>query len=186
MNSEFKIYTRTGDTGETALIGGSRVQKNHPRIAAYGDVDELKSWIGLIRDQDIDMLHKRVLLEIEDRLFTLESHLAAPAEEIRASLPQLSEKDIVKLEMEIDRMNESLTPLTSFILPGGCAPASLCHVGRTICRRAERSIITLEEQIQVEPLIVKYINRLSDYLFVLARMVTQEAGGVETPWLPKR
>jgi cob(I)alamin adenosyltransferase len=186
MSSEFKIYTRTGDAGETTLIGGDRVQKNHPRITAYGDVDELKSWIGLIRDQDIDMLHKRMLLEIEDRLFTLESHLATPLEETRVSLPQLSDKDILKLELEIDRMNDSLAPLTSFILPGGCAPASMCHVGRTVCRRAERSIITMGEQFPVVPLAVKYINRLSDYLFVLARMVTKETGGVETPWMPRR
>jgi cob(I)alamin adenosyltransferase len=186
MEGEFKIYTKTGDAGETALIGGARVKKNHIRIAAYGDVDELKSWIGFIRDQDIDILHKKMMLEIQDRLFTIESHLAAPDEASAANLPSLNETDVLRLEAEIDRMNEALPPLNSFILPGGFAPGSLCHIGRTICRRAERSIITLTETALVEPLLLKYVNRLSDYLFVLARAVTKEGQGSETPWLPKR
>ncbi len=186
MSEDFKIYTRTGDAGETALIGGERVLKNHPRISAYGEVDELKSWIGLIRDQELEIEHKRTLLEIQDRLFTIESQLAAPDEKAKSMLPKIFESDITRLELEIDRMNESLPPLSTFILPGGCFAASLCHVGRTICRRAERSIITLEQHAEVDPILIKYINRLSDYLFVLARMVTKELEGTETPWTPRR
>jgi cob(I)alamin adenosyltransferase len=186
MTSTFKIYTRTGDEGQTSLIGGMRVPKNHPRIEAYGDVDELKSWIGLIRDQEIDIIHKKVLIEIQDRLFTIESHLAAGAPELIANLPQISEKHAGKLESEIDRMNETLPPLSNFILPGGCQAASMCHVARTICRRAERRIISLGEEAPVNPQIIQYINRLSDYLFVLARGITQESNGTESPWISKR
>lgn len=186
MTEEFKIYTKTGDAGETSLIGGMRVRKDHIRIAAYGDVDELKSFIGMLRDQEIGLDHKRLLLEIQDRLFTLESLLAAPDQITRAQLPQLSEDDVIRLEKAIDRMNESLPPITSFILPGGCLPASISHVCRTICRRAERSIITLAASETVDPLLIRYVNRLSDYLFVLARLLTKEAGGTETPWLSRK
>lgn len=186
MAEEFKIYTKTGDKGETALIGGERVLKNHPRIEAYGDVDELKSWIGLIRDQDIEIVHKRTLLGIQDRLFTIESHLASPDLQLTVNLPSISEKDIFILEKEIDRMNEELPVLNSFILPGGCVAASMCHVGRTICRRAERRIITLSASENIDNILLKYVNRLSDYLFVLARAITKETSGVETPWIPKR
>jgi cob(I)alamin adenosyltransferase len=186
MAEDFKIYTKTGDAGDTSLIGGTRVRKDHIRIAAYGDVDELKSFVGLLRDQEINLTHKRLLLEIQDRLFTLESQLAAPDEAMQQNLPQLNENDVLRLEKAIDHMNESLPPITSFILPGGFLPASWCHVCRTICRRAERSIITLAAAETVDPLLIRYVNRLSDYLFVLARMLTQEGGGVETPWIPKR
>lgn len=185
MAEEFKIYTKTGDRGETALIGGERVLKNHPRIEAYGDVDELKSWLGFIRDQDISIIHKRFLLGIQDRLFTIESHLASPDNKFSKNLPQVCESDIDLLEREMDRLNEELTVLNSFILPGGCSVASLCHIGRTICRRAERRIITLSASENVDPVLLKYINRLSDYLFVLARALTKELSGTETPWIPK-
>jgi cob(I)alamin adenosyltransferase len=186
MEKEFKIYTKTGDQGETSLVGGTRVRKNHPRIEAYGDLDELKSWIGLIRDQEIGMDHQRTLLEIQDRLFTIESHLAAENPAVAATLPQLASKHALILESEIDRMNETLPPISSFILPGGCQPASMCHIARTVCRRVERKIIGLTAEVEVDPLIIQYINRLSDYLFVLARALTYEADGTETPWLPKR
>ncbi len=186
MTKSSKIYTKTGDMGETSLIGGTRVTKDHPRIEAYGDVDELKSWIGLIRDQDIELAHKKVLLEIQDRLFTIESHLAA--EEVAATehLPLLSERHAQHLEQEIDRMNSTLPALNSFILPGGCLPASYCHLARTVCRRVERRIITLHTSNQVNPIILQYINRLSDYLFVLARAITWSSHGTETPWMPRR
>lgn len=186
MEKEFKIYTRTGDMGETSLIGGTRVQKNHPRIEAYGDVDELKSWIGLIRDQDIDIVHRKMLLEVQDRLFTIESHLAAEDRKATEALPKLSESNSKRLEEDIDRMNVDLTALSSFILPGGCQAASMCHIARTICRRVERRIISLSDVADVDPVIIKYINRLSDYLFVLARHVTFSAQGIETPWMPRR
>ncbi|MFO7723256.1 MAG: cob(I)yrinic acid a,c-diamide adenosyltransferase [Bacteroidales bacterium] len=186
MEKEFRIYTKTGDQGETSLVGGTRVKKNHPRIEAYGDLDELKSWIGLIRDQEIGMDHRRTLLEIQDRLFTMESHLAAESAEVAATLPKLSAKHALILESEIDRMNENLPPISSFILPGGCAAASMCHIARTVCRRVERKIISLMAEIEVDHLIIQYINRLSDYLFVLARALTYESNGTETPWLPKR
>ncbi len=186
MTENFKIYTKTGDKGETALIGGQRVMKNHPRIEAYGDIDELKSWIGFVRDQDISIHHKRFLLVIQDRLFTIESHLASPDTKNMDNLPAVSERDIEALEIEMDRLNDTLPALSSFILPGGCINASLCHVGRTICRRAERRIITLTESENVDYLLLKYVNRLSDYLFVLARALTKELSGTETPWIPKR
>jgi cob(I)alamin adenosyltransferase len=186
MEKEFRIYTKTGDKGETSLVGGTRVMKNHPRIEAYGDLDELKSWIGLIRDQEIGMDHRKTLLEIQDRLFTIESHLASENPDVAALMPQLAEKHSLILESEIDRMNEQLPPISNFILPGGFQPASMCHIARTVCRRVERKVIGLLGVEEVDPLIVQYINRLSDYLFVLARALTFEGNGTETPWIPKR
>lgn len=186
MEKEFKIYTKTGDQGETSLIGGLRVPKNHPRIEAYGDVDELKSWVGLLRDQEIDILHKKMLIEIQDRLFTIESHLAAEEPGFAANLPAITDKHVLPLEQEIDRMNIDLPALNSFILPGGCMAASYCHVARTICRRVERRIISLTHTTAIDPVIIRYINRLSDYLFVLARHITLTADGIETPWMPRR
>ncbi len=186
MSKEFKIYTKTGDKGETSLIGGKRVPKDHPRIEAYGDMDELKSWIGLIRDQEEDIRIKKILLDIEDRLFSIESHLAAEDPAAATHIPPVNEAHARILELEIDLMNESLPPLNSFILPGGHATASLCHIARTICRRVERRIIALNRLDPVNPVILEYINRLSDYLFVLARFITHIYGGTETPWMPKR
>lgn len=186
MDKSFKIYTKTGDQGETSLIGGDRVRKDHPRIEAYGDVDELKSWIGLIRDQEISIRHKKRLLDIQDRLFSIESHLAAQNPAAAALMPALSSADAEILEKEIDEMNLTLPTLNSFILPGGYSPASMCHVARTVCRRVERRIISLSAVTEVNPIILEYINRLSDYLFVLARALTYAAGGTESPWIPKR
>jgi cob(I)alamin adenosyltransferase len=181
-----KIYTKTGDQGETSLIGGTRVPKDHPRIEAYGDMDELKSWIGLIRDQEEDIRIKKVLLEIQDRLFSIESHLAAEKPSEIPRIPPVTLEDTRLLEREIDLMNETLAPLTSFILPGGHSTASLCHIARTICRRVERRIISLHHVEMVSSVILEYVNRLSDYLFVLARFITSNYGGTETPWYPKR
>ena len=180
-----KIYTKTGDTGKTALIGGTRVPKYDERIEAYGTVDELKSWVGLIRDKVDDKHLKDVLIEIQDRLFTTESLLAQDGSESNSLLPTLKESDIEFLEKEIDLMNETLPPVKSFILPGGHEDISITHITRTVCRRAERIIIKLNDSYPVDPLIVKYINRLSDYFFVLARKLTIALQAEETPWRPR-
>jgi len=186
MSSDWKIYTKTGDKGTTALIGGSRVPKYDERIEAYGTVDEVNSWIGLIRDQEIDDHFKEILLEIQDRLFTLESLLARGPQSEKVVLPQLVESDILLLEKEIDKMNEDLPTLTSFILPGGLAVSSYCHLARTVCRRAERLSIKMNDTYPVDPINIKYLNRLSDYLFVLSRKLSKDAGAVETLWKPRK
>jgi cob(I)alamin adenosyltransferase len=180
-----KIYTKTGDYGTTALIGGVRVPKYDERIEAYGTVDELKSWIGLIRDQDIEQYTKTILLEIQDRLFTAES-LLAKGPDANFDLPELKASDISLLEKEIDSMNAKLPPLNSFILPGGATIVSYCHLARTVCRRAERLVIKMGEAFPVDELIVKYLNRLSDYLFVLSRMLAHELGVGDTLWKPRK
>lgn len=186
MAEEFKIYTKTGDKGQTSLIGGTRVPKYHPRIESYGTVDELNSYIGLIRDHDIAEDVRALLLIIQDRLFTLESQLAHdPDTKLTKPLPQIYEEDIVQLERAIDKMNEVLEPLTSFILPGGHVVVSYCHVARCVCRRAERICIRLSEVHPVNQLNIKYLNRLSDYLFVLARKLAKDLGAPETLWKPK-
>ncbi|MCF6342441.1 MAG: cob(I)yrinic acid a,c-diamide adenosyltransferase, partial [Bacteroidales bacterium] len=165
----WKIYTRTGDKGSTALIGGTRVPKYHDRIEAYGTVDELNAWVGLLRDQDIDGHSKETLLEIQDRLFTVEALLAADHSASMVKLPLLRDEDITLLEKEIDSMNEHLPELTSFILPGGHRVVSYCHLARTVCRRAERIVIKLNDTYPVEPSVIVYLNRLYDYFFVLSR-----------------
>ncbi len=182
MASQWKIYTRKGDKGETSLIGGTRVPKNHIRIEAYGTVDELNSYIGLIRDFEISRQYKMVLLEIQDRLFTVESLLASDKNHKNNTLPLLEDKDILFLEDEIDQMNEELPTLNSFILPGGHPVVSHCHIARCICRRAERITIELSDNHYVDMLAVKYLNRLSDYLFVLARKFARDLNAPETIW----
>jgi cob(I)alamin adenosyltransferase len=177
-----KIYTKTGDKGTTSLIGGTRVPKHHIRIEAYGTVDELNSWIGIVRDQGINKEQEKVLLEVQDRLFTIGSRLASDPEKSRMKLPEIKEDDVVLLEKNIDKMNEVLPEMRSFILPGGDQAQSFCHVARCVCRRAERNTIHLSEEHPVEELVIKYLNRLSDYLFVLARLIGQERNAVETPW----
>jgi len=180
---DWKIYTRTGDKGQTSLIGGTRVPKYHDRIEAYGSLDELNSYIGLIRDQEINDHFKRILLEIQDRIFSIESLLAKdPEKDLKQSLPMIYDKDIELLETEIDKMNEELEPLKSFILPGGHTTVSYCHIARCVCRRAERIIIKLAEAHPVDEKNIKYINRLSDYLFVLARKLGKDLGAEETLW----
>lgn len=181
-----KIYTKGGDGGETSLIGGERVKKNHPRIEAYGNADELSSWLGLLREMDIEIYYKKLLLDIQDRIFTLESLLAAPEEQYRESLPSLSANDITRLEKEIDLMNNSLEPLTSFIIPGGSRAVAFCHIARTVCRRTERSAICLAETDDVPAIIIQYLNRLSDLLFVLARTISKAEKSAETLWKAKR
>jgi cob(I)alamin adenosyltransferase len=186
MPAEFKIYTKTGDSGQTSLIGGTRVPKFHPRIDTYGTIDELNSFIGLIRDQEIDQHSKDVLLEIQDRLFTLESLIALdPESGADIKLPLLKEEDVELLEKEIDLMNMDLPELKSFIIPGGHIAVSHCHIARCVCRRAERAAIRLDHVQTVAPLHIKYLNRLSDYLFVLARKISKYKKVEEIHWKPR-
>ncbi len=180
-----KIYTKKGDEGTTSLIGGTRVSKHHIRIEAYGTVDELNSWIGLLRDQPAYKTQQNLLLDIQDRLFTIGSILAADPEKSKMTLPQLSNNDITRVEETIDEMEKDLPEMKSFVLPGGDTLVSYCHISRCVCRRAERTIVHLNEIQKTDPLILRYINRLSDYLFVLSRWISQECGAIETPWKPK-
>jgi cob(I)alamin adenosyltransferase len=182
-----KIYTRTGDKGTTSLIGGTKVPKSHLRIEAYGTVDELNSYIGLCKDLVTDEAAKKTLLEIQDRLFTIGSSLACdPIKEPKMRIPDLIEKDIELLEHEMDRMNEIIPAMKSFILPGGHTTLSQLHIARCVCRRAERCCVRLElESLEVEAIIIKYLNRLSDYLFVLSRYTGHLLKVVEIPWKPR-
>ena len=180
-----KIYTKTGDKGLTSLIGGTRVQKFHLRIECYGTVDELNSYIGLIMCQDIDVHYQKTLKEIQDRLFTVGASLAADPEKSRMKIPDLHDQDIAMLELEMDRMNEVLPELKHFILPGGNTVVSYCHVARCICRRAERFTVQLASESFVDEKMTIYLNRLSDYLFVLARKLNLDAGTEENIWLPR-
>lgn len=188
-----KIYTKTGDDGTTGLFGGTRVPKHHIRIESYGTLDELNSWIGLIRDQNIDKESKQVLLDIQDRLFTAGALLAIdPKKEKlkngkdRLNIPKINMGDIEQLEGKIDQMEEGLAPMTHFILPGGHTTVSYCHIARTICRRAERMAAQLNELEPVDPIILSYINRLSDFLFVLARKLSHIYEVEEMKWVPEK
>jgi cob(I)alamin adenosyltransferase len=181
----FKIYTKTGDNGETSLIGGARVPKYHLRIESYGTVDELNSYLGIIKDLSTDNDRKSLLYEIQDRLFTIGSELACDPEKARMKVPDLYLADIERLEHEIDKMNEVLPELKSFILPGGNILASNCHVARCICRRAERLVVHLATESNIPDLVITYLNRLSDFLFVLSRMVVYENKGEEVAWRPR-
>lgn len=180
-----KVYTKTGDKGQTSLIGGTRVPKHHIRIEAYGTVDELNSHIGLIRDQQIDEESKKILVEIQDRLFTIGSSLASDPEKSKMKIPDLKEEDVTLLEKEIDKMNETLPEMRSFVLPGGHTTVSYCHIARCVCRRAERLTIHLSENSFVAELVIKYLNRLSDYLFVLSRKLSHDLHATEIPWKPR-
>ncbi|MCJ8210902.1 cob(I)yrinic acid a,c-diamide adenosyltransferase [Mucilaginibacter sp. RS28] len=180
-----KIYTKTGDKGFTSLIGGTRVPKHHIRIESYGTVDELNSYIGLIRDQEISTQQRDLLKEIQDRLFTIGASLAADPERSKMVIPDLHLSDIELLEQEMDRMNESLPELKHFILPGGNNAVSYCHVARCVCRRAERITTHLAEESEVDEKVIMYLNRLSDYLFTLARMIAHEHHIPENHWIPR-
>lgn len=179
-----KIYTKGGDTGETSLIGGSRVKKNDVRIEAYGTVDELNAFLGLIRDTADDQTEADHLVQIQHDLFTIGSTLAAEKEGA-VKLPHLAPESIERLENSIDKLNTNLPQLRNFVLPGGDPAASYCHVARTVCRRAERRTVALAELSEVDKVIVKYLNRLSDYLFTLARHYTYAHSGSETLWKTK-
>jgi len=188
-----KVYTKTGDKGTTALFGGTRVPKHHIRIESYGTVDELNSYIGLIRDQDIQTEHKDLLIEIQDRLFVVGAILAtAPEKEVlkngtqRLNIMRIGEEDITRLESEIDRIDGVVPPMTHFILPGGHTTVSYCHISRCVCRRAERLVSHLNEIEPVDELVLKYLNRLSDYLFMLARILTFELRAEEVKWIPRK
>lgn len=180
-----KIYTKTGDKGTTSLIGGTRVAKSHLRIEAYGTVDELNSYIGLVRDQEVNKTRLGILKEIQDRLFTIGALLATDPEKSKVKTPDLHEQDIALLEQEIDKMTAEVPPLRAFVLPGGHQSVSFCHVARCVCRRAERLAIRLQEVSEVEDMVIKYLNRLSDYLFALCRKMTQELGAEEVAWTPR-
>jgi cob(I)alamin adenosyltransferase len=179
-----KIYTKKGDKGETSLLGGTRVAKSHVRIESYGTVDELNSWIGLIRDQQIDSGTKKNLILIQDRLFTIGSHLASDPTKSGIKIPDIKEEDVTALEKEMDTMNEVLPEMRSFVLPGGHTTVSYCHIARCVCRRAERCTVHLASQEKVEDIIIKYLNRLSDYLFVLSRKLSNDLKAEDIPWKP--
>lgn len=180
-----KIYTKTGDAGTTSLFGGKRVSKSDLRIDTYGTVDELNSWIGLLRDQPVNEKRQSVLIEIQDRLFTIGSLLATEPGNTKVKTPPLRDEDVNYLEREIDNMDAQLPPMRAFVLPGGHPSVSFCHITRTVCRRAERLVIALHAAEPVNALIIKYLNRLSDYLFVLSRLMAQELKATETPWKPR-
>ncbi|MFD2035279.1 cob(I)yrinic acid a,c-diamide adenosyltransferase [Belliella marina] len=180
-----KIYTKTGDAGTTSLLGGKRVSKGHIKIDAYGTVDELNAYIGLLRDQEINKSRNFILKKIQDRLFTLGATLATEHGKSNVKKPDLHHEDIALLEKEIDLMEEKLPPLRNFILPGGHQSISFCHLARTVCRRAERCVITLMEIEPVEETILSYLNRLSDYLFVLGRLMAVELEVEEVTWNPR-
>lgn len=179
-----KIYTKTGDTGKTALIGGTKVPKSHLRIESYGTIDELNSYIGLVNDYVTDDSSKTILKEIQDRLFTIGSSLATdPEKDPIMKLPDLKEEDILLLENEIDKMNSVLPAMKNFILPGGHVAVSTTHIARCVCRRAERICVAMQqENMFISPIVIKYINRLSDYLFMLARYIAHQLNVQEIPW----
>ena len=180
-----KIYTKKGDAGKTGLIGGTRVSKHALRIDSYGTVDELKSYIGVVRDYDIDETYKKQLIEIQDRLFTIGSSLASDPEKSKMKIPDLLAADVELLETWMDEMDAMLPEMRFFVLPGGNHAVSFCHVARCVCRRAERLVVELAESDFVAPLVLSYMNRLSDYLFVLSRKITLDLNVVEQPWHPR-
>ena len=188
-----KIYTKTGDKGQTSLYGGTRVPKYHLRIEAYGTVDELNAHIGLLKDQKIGENTAKTLLKIQNELFTLGAMLATPPEKEmlkngkeRLNIPKISAPEIAYLENEIDVMQQSLPQMTHFVLPGGHQTVSFCHIARCVCRRAERLTVHLNDNEPVNELIIMYLNRLSDFLFVLARKLTYDNQVEEIPWLPSK
>lgn len=188
-----KIYTKTGDKGTTALFGGTRVPKHHIRIDSYGTVDELNSYLGLIRDQEIDNHYKNLLMHIQDRLFTVGAILATDPEKTilkngkeRLNIPKISDENIELLEKEMDAMNEALPPMTHFVLPGGHQTVSFCHIARCVCRRAERLASELNDIEAINPNTLMYLNRLSDYIFVLARKLSHDLQAVEIKWIPEK
>lgn len=180
-----KIYTKTGDRGTTALFGGKRVSKGELRIEAYGTIDELNAYLGLLRDQPVNVKRQGFLIEVQDRLFTIGSMLATEPGNEKVKIPLLKEEDCLVLENEIDAMENELEPMKSFVLPGGHTSVSFGHISRTVCRRAERYVIRLHETEQVNPLVIQYLNRLSDYLFVLCRKMASELKVKDTPWSPR-
>ena len=180
-----KIYTKTGDKGQTSLIGGTRVPKYHLRIESYGTIDELNSYIGLISDQELTVHDKELLKQVQDRLFTIGSSLASDPDKSKMVIPDLYLADIELLEKEMDAINEVIPELRHFILPGGDQAISFCHVARCVCRRAERLVVHLATESTVDEKITIYLNRLSDYLFTLGRKIAHERKIAENQWIPR-
>lgn len=180
-----KVYTKTGDEGTTGLIGGTRVPKDHVRIEAYGSVDELNAHIGFLRDQAGMKSYQERLVQIQEQLFTMGSHLANDPEKSKMKLPEFLDEFTHDLEKDIDSMEEELPAMTNFILPGGHPSVSVCHIARCVCRRAERATIALHHSSNINTGLMVYLNRLSDYLFVLSRKIAQDLGAEETPWKPR-
>ena len=188
-----KIYTKTGDEGMTALFGGTRVPKHHIRIQSYGTVDELNSWLGLLRDQDIAKEYQQLLMKIQENLFTAGAILATDPDKAllksgkeRLNIPKISPADVTLLENEMDKMDESLPAMTHFVLPGGHPTVSYCHIARTVCRRAERMACLLNENQPIEATVLTYLNRLSDFLFVLSRKLSYDLKAEEIKWIPEK
>ncbi|MBS1685160.1 MAG: cob(I)yrinic acid a,c-diamide adenosyltransferase [Bacteroidetes bacterium] len=181
-----KIYTKTGDVGQTSLFGGRRVSKSDLRIETYGTTDELNSWIGLLRDVNTNETERALLKEIQDRIFTIGASLAADPDNHKLKTPDLHEEDVTALEQAIDDYDKVLEPLRNFILPGGHVHVSYCHIARTVCRRAERLSVALHAEADVHPLVIKYLNRLSDYLFALSRKMAHDLGAEEVNWMPRQ
>ncbi len=177
-----KIYTKTGDKGKTSLLGGTRVPKYHLRIEAYGTVDELNANIGMLGEQKVLQSLFPLMREVQNNLFSIGSILANDPEKSHFQLPPLQEEEILKLEASIDALNAQLDPLQNFVLPGGHPANAWAHVARTICRRAERRVVELSEQTELDPHIVTYLNRLSDWLFMVARFASKESGAGEIIW----
>ncbi|NJK83959.1 MAG: cob(I)yrinic acid a,c-diamide adenosyltransferase [Saprospiraceae bacterium] len=181
----FKIYTKTGDKGETSLLGGKRLPKHHIRIEAYGTIDELNAHLGLVRDALADEGSRNTLKAVQDRLFTIGAILASDPDK-PMPVPDIQAGDLQLLEDEMDSMEATLEPLKNFILPGGHLTVSYCHVARCVCRRAERHVIALKQESPVAEIIPQYINRLSDYLFMLARYQAKLLQVEEVIWLPRK
>jgi cob(I)alamin adenosyltransferase len=180
-----KIYTKTGDQGETSLVGGTRISKGHEKIEAYGSVDELNCWIGVLLDQEAVKPSRELLISIQENLFTIGSNLALEADST-IDLPKIDDSDISILEKQMDDWNETLPEMRNFVLPGGHPAVSYCHMCRVVCRRAERQVIRLNDNEEVDGLIIRYLNRLSDLFFVFARKMTSDTGSEEIPWRPKK
>lgn len=182
-----KIYTKTGDKGMTSLVGGKRVPKNSARLESYGTIDELNSYLGMIRSFPIDPVITEELVEIQSRLFDIGGNLATDPEDLNVKIRLgVKEQDIELLEKAIDRMNAEVPPMKFFVLPGGDQVVSFCHIARTVCRRAERRILDLSTEAEVDELVLKYVNRLSDYLFILSRKLTNDLGMEEMKWMPEK
>ena len=182
---KIKVYTKTGDAGFTSLIGGTRVEKNHPRIEAYGTLDELNVFVGAIRDFDIDNLLKEDLIEVQKKIMDISAVLASDKSSVKTGNLRIVPEDISWIEEKIDKMDAELPPLKSLIIPGGNAAVSACHKARVVCRRAERKVVELTRFFKVDTNILIFLNRLSDYFFVLARKVAFDLGYMETPWVIK-
>jgi cob(I)alamin adenosyltransferase len=177
-----KIYTKKGDKGKSQLLGGSMVDKNHIKLECYGTIDELNSFIGNIYDQEISIFHKEILFKIQNQLFNLGSIISFDGEKDKIKLPNITTQNIKMMEKAIDKMEEELPMLKAFILPSGHPTASKCHIARTVCRRAERNLVALSQEEQIDNLHMQYLNRLSDYLFVLARAILKDKNAQEIQW----